>query len=298
MKLHVLDATYELFRAYHAVDSIRAPDGREVNAVHGVVETTLALLREPDVTHLGAATDHVIRSFRNRLWPGYKTEAGVPEDLLAQFPLVERALEAIGVTVWPMVEFEADDALAAAAERYASDVEQTVICTPDKDLAQCVTGSSIVQRDRRRKITYDEDGVRQKFGVSPVSIPDWLALVGDAADGYPGLPGWGAKSASALLSRWKHLDAIPADPRQWEVAVRGADRLAVTLKERMADALLFRRLATLRRDVPLAETLEDLRWRGVPREPWLALCDELGFERSRERPHRWCEEPLSTREPR
>ena len=298
MKLHVLDATYELFRAYHAVDSIRAPAGREVNAVHGVVETTLALLREPDVTHLGAATDHVIRSFRNRLWPGYKTEAGVPEDLLAQFPLVERALEAIGVTVWPMVEFEADDALAAAAERYASDVEQTVICTPDKDLAQCVTGSSIVQRDRRRKITYDEDGVRQKFGVSPASIPDWLALVGDAADGYPGLPGWGAKSASALLSRWKHLDAIPADPRQWEVAVRGADRLAVTLKERMADALLFRRLATLRRDVPLAETLEDLRWRGVPREPWLALCDELGFERSRERPHRWREEPLSTREPR
>ncbi|PYP34671.1 MAG: flap endonuclease [Gemmatimonadetes bacterium] len=238
MKLHLLDGTYELFRAYYGVDPSRAPDGREVGAVGGLVGTTLSLLREPDVTHLAVATDHVIRSFRNDLWPGYKTEEGVPEDLLAQFPLAERALEAIGVVVWPMIELEADDALA-------------------------------------------------KFGVSPASIPDWLALVGDAADGYPGLPGWGAKTASAVLARWEHLEAIPADPLAWEVKVRGSDRLAATLRERMKEALLFRRLATLRRDAPLPETLEDLRWRGVPRERWLALCEELGFERTRDRPHRW-----------
>ena len=287
MKLHLLDATYELFRAYHGVDPARAPDGREVGAVGGLLATTLALLREPDVTHLAAATDHVIRSFRNDLWPGYKTEEGVPEDLLAQFSLAERALESIGVVVWPMVEFEADDALAAGAARFGSDVEQVVICTPDKDLAQCVLEQKIVQRDRRRMITYDEDGVRAKFGVSPTSITDWLALVGDASDGYPGLPGWGAVSASTVLARWKHLEAIPLDPSRWEVKVRGADRLATTLRDHMDDALLFRRLATLRRDVPLDQTLDDLRWRGVSRDRWLALCEELGFERMKERPHLW-----------
>jgi len=287
MKLHLLDATYELFRAYHAVEPARSPDGREVAAVGGLLGTTLALLREPDVTHLAAATDHVIRSFRNDLWPDYKTEEGVPEDLLAQFPLAERALESIGVVVWPMVEFEADDALATAAARFGDEVEQVVICTPDKDLAQCVVRQRVVQRDRRRKITYDEDGVRGKFGVSPASIPDWLALVGDAADGYPGLPGWGEKSASTVLARWEHLEAIPPDPSSWEVKVRAADRLATTLRDRMDDALLFRRLATLRCDVPLTQTLEDLRWRGVPREGWIALCDELGFRGVRERPHRW-----------
>jgi 5'-3' exonuclease len=239
------------------------------------------------VTHLGAATDHVIRSFRNDLYADYKTEEGVPEDLLAQFPLAERALETIGVVVWPMEEFEADDALATAAERFADDVEEVVICTPDKDLAQCVIGTRIVQRDRRRRITYDEDGVREKFGVSPVSIPDWLALVGDSSDGYPGLPGWGEKSASTLLARWQHIEHIPPDPKQWEVQVRGADRLAATLRDRMSDAMLFRRLATLRRDVPLPQSLEGLRWKGVPREPWLALCDELGFESQKDRPHRW-----------
>jgi 5'-3' exonuclease len=287
MKLHLLDATYELFRAYHAVEPDQSPDGREVGAVGGLIGTTLALLREPDVTHLGAATDHVIRSFRNDLWPGYKTEEGVPEELLAQFPLAEQALEAIGVKVWRMVEFEADDALATAASRFAGEVEQVVICTPDKDLAQCVVGGTVVQRDRRRMITYDEDGVRGKYGVSPVSIPDWLALVGDSADGFPGLPGWGEKSASAVLARWNHLDSIPPECAAWEVKVRGADRLAATLRERMEDARLFRRLATLRLDVPLAETLEDLRWKGVPRERWLALCHELGFERAKDRPHRW-----------
>ncbi len=287
MKLHLLDATYELFRAYHGVDSQRAPDGREVGAVAGLIATTLALLREADVTHLGAATDHVIRSFRNRLWSAYKTEDGVPEDLLAQFALAERALVALGVTVWAMEEFEADDALATAAHRFAAEVEQVVICTPDKDLAQCVVGQVVVQRDRRRMITYDEDAVRTKFGVPPVSIPDWLALVGDSSDGYPGLRGWGPKSAATVLARWTHLDAIPARATQWGVAPRGADRLAEALDQHRDEALLFRRLATLRRDVPLAESLEDLRWRGVPRAPFLALCDELGLERMRERPHRW-----------
>jgi 5'-3' exonuclease len=287
MKLHLLDATYELFRAYHGVEPARAPDGREVGAVGGLIGTTLSLLREPDVTHVAAATDHVIRSFRNDLWPGYKTEEGVPEDLLAQFPLAERALETIGVVVWPMVEFEADDALAAAAERFGPEAEQVVICTPDKDLAQCVAGGRIVQRDRRRMITYDEDAVLAKFGVRPASIPDWLALVGDASDGYPGLPGWGARSAAAVLARWRTLEAIPPDPSGWEVKVRGAERLAATIADRMEDALLFRRLATLRRDVPITQTFEDLRWRGVPRDRWLALCDEWGLGRLRERPHRW-----------
>src|SRR5262245_36292960 len=211
MKLHVLDATYELFRAYYGADSRRAPDGQEVGAVSGLLASTLSLLREPGVTHLGAATDHVIRSFRNDLWADYKTEEGVAEDLLAQFPLAERALEAAGVVVWRMVEFEADDALATATELYADSFEQIVVCTPDKDLAQRVSGQRVIQLDRRRRITYDEDGVRAKFGVSPVSIPDWLALVGDSADGYPGLPGWGEKSASAVLARWTHLDAIPPE---------------------------------------------------------------------------------------
>jgi 5'-3' exonuclease len=287
MKLHLLDATYELFRAYHAVDSVRAPDGREIGGVLGILETTLSLLREPDVTHLGAATDHVIRSFRNELWPGYKTEEGVPDDLLAQFPLAERALETIGVVVWPMIEFEADDALATAAARFAAAAEEVVICTPDKDLAQCVRGRHVVQRDRRRRVTYDEDGVRAKFGVPPASIPDWLALVGDSADGFPGLPGWGEKSASAVLARWGRLEDIPREASRWEVSVRGAERLAGTLAAHAEDARLFRRLATLRVDAPLTESLDDLRWRGVPRDPWDELCRELGLERVRERPHQW-----------
>src|SRR5262245_30566698 len=208
MKLHLLDATFELFRAYYGVGSARSTDGRQVGAVGGLIGTTLALLREPDVTHLAAATDHVIRSFRNDLWADYKTEEGVPEDLMSQFPLAERALESIGVVVWPMTEFEADDALATGAARFGGEVDQVVICTPDKDLAQCVAGTHVVQRDRLHKVTYDEAGVREKFGVPPASIPDWLALVGDSADGYPGLPGWGAKSASTVLARWEHVEAI------------------------------------------------------------------------------------------
>jgi len=287
VKLHLLDGTYELFRAYFGVDPARAPDGREVGAVGGVIATTLSLLSEPDVTHLGVATDHVIRSFRNELWPGYKTEEGVPEDLLAQFPLAERALRTMGVVVWPMIEFEADDALAAAAARFGDAVDEVVICTPDKDLAQCVIGTKVLLRDRRRQITYDADGVRAKFGVDPESIPDWLALVGDSADGYPGLPGWGAKSAATVLARWRHLEAIPDDPAKWDVKVRGAEKLAATLREHREAVGLFRRLATLRRDVPFAETLEDLRWKGVPKAAYHALCDELGFVERKDRPQKW-----------
>ncbi len=265
MKLHLLDATYELFRAFHGVEPARSPDGREVAAVGGLLGTTLSLLREADVTHLATATDHVIRSFRNDLWLGYKTEEGVPEDLLAQFPLAERALESIGVMVWPMVEFEADDALATAAARFKDEpgVEQVLICSPDKDLAQSVIGSHVVGWDRRRDIVLDEVGVVKKFGVTPSSIPDWLALVGDSADGYPGLPGWGAKSAAAVLSRFGHLESISEDPSRWGLPTGRAARLAETLRSHRKEALLFRRLATLRTDVPLVEELADLEWRGA-----------------------------------
>jgi 5'-3' exonuclease len=248
----------------------------------------LSLAREPDVTHVAAAFDTVIRSFRNDLYPGYKTDEGVPAELLAQFPMAERALRAIGFVVWPMIEFEADDALATGAARWSPDVEQVVLCTPDKDLAQCVRTDRVVLRDRRRSLTYDAQGVKAKYGVEPRSIPDWLALVGDSADGFPGLPGWGEKSAAAVLSRWIRLDDIPDDVARWEVKVRGADRLAATLRERRDEALLYRTLATLRTDAPLAESLADLEWRGVPRAEYLALCDELGLGGdATTRPQRW-----------
>jgi 5'-3' exonuclease len=285
MKLHVVDGTYELFRAYFAVPSRRAPDGREVAAVRGVVESLLGLLRRPGVTHVAVATDHVIRSFRNELYPGYKTEAGVPEDLLAQFDLVERAIETIGIAVWPMVEHEADDALATGAARFAGEVEQVVVATPDKDLAQCVVERHVVLWDRRRDIVLDAEGVLAKYGVPPSAIPDWLALVGDAADGYPGIPGWGAKTAAALLRRWGRLEDIPRDPARWDApSVRGAPRLAAVLVERFEEALLYRRLATLRTDSPIHERLEDLRWRGVRSDALGALCRELGWSDFHERP--------------
>lgn len=277
MQLHLIDATFELFRAYYGQPASRAPDGREVGAVRGLIRSTVVLLRDPAVTHVAAATDHVIESFRNDLFPGYKTGEGIPPDLWAQFPLAEDALRALGVTVWPMVEFEADDALASAAHRYAAASERVVLLSPDKDLAQCVSGRRVVTHDRIRGVTYDEDAVRAKFGVGPESIPDLLALTGDTADGIPGIPGWGRKSAAAVLAAYRHIDAIPSDPAAWTVAVRGRQRLAAILTERRADALLFRRLATLRRDVPLAEPLADLRWRGVPRRPFDDLCRELGF---------------------
>jgi 5'-3' exonuclease len=291
MNLHVLDATYEVFRAFFGRPARTAPDGAEVGATLGVIETTLSLLRQPEVTHVAAATDTIIRSFRNELFAGYKTEEGMPSELLAQFPLMERALECIGVVTWGMIEFEADDAMATAALRWADDVEQVVLLSPDKDLAQCVIGDRVVCYDRRRQILIDEQGVVAKFGVQPESIPDYLALVGDAADGVPGIPGWGPRSASALLTRFGRVDRIPDDPGRWDVQVRGAERLAASLAERREEVTLYRTLTTLRRDVPLAESLDDLEWRGVPRTLFLELCDELGFDDVRTRPHRWAEEP-------
>jgi 5'-3' exonuclease len=287
MKLHLMDGTYELFRAFFGAPPRTSPDGREVGATYGIVASTLSLLTEPGVTHLAAAFDTVIESFRNDVYPGYKTGAGIDESLFAQFPLAERAMRAIGVTVWSMVEFEADDALATAAGRWAADVEQVVVLTPDKDLAQCYGDPKVVGYDRRRQTLIDESGVVEKFGVRPESIPDYLALVGDTADGLPGLPGWGAKSSSVILERYRHLEEIPLDPQRWDVKPRGADKLGTTLRTRMGDALLYRFLAQLRFDVPLEEDLVDLEWKGVPREPFAELCDELGFDRLMGRVPRW-----------
>jgi 5'-3' exonuclease len=249
----------------------------------------LYLLQEEGATHVGCAFDSVIESFRNRLYADYKTSEGVPEELLRQFPVAERACRALGLAVWGMVEFEADDALAAAAARWdgADGVEQVVICSPDKDLAQCVRGSRVVCLDRMRRRVLDEPGVVAKFGVPPRSIPDWLALVGDAADGYPGLPGWGAKTAAALLARYGRLEAIPDDASAWEARVGGAPRLAAVLRERREEALLYRTLATLRTDVPLAESLGDLEWSGARRDEMAALCRELGEPELAERVRRW-----------
>jgi 5'-3' exonuclease len=263
MDIFVVDGTYELFRHYYAVPSARDEDGREVGAVRGVIASVLALIGQ-GAHHIGVATDHVIESFRNRLWPGYKTGEGIDPDLLAQFPLLEDALAALGVAVWPMVEFEADDALASAAAAAARDprVDRVVICTPDKDLAQCVSGTRVVQLNRRSRTTLDEAGVVAKYGVAPASIPDYLALVGDAADGYPGLQGWGAKSAAAVLARYQHLESIPADPREWGVNAASPGALARTFLRDRQLAFLFRRLATLRLDVPLFDSVDELQWLG------------------------------------
>ena len=285
-KVHLVDATYELFRAFFAVPSARTPDGREAGATRGVMSTLLHLCQAEGATHVACATDHVIRSFRNDLYAGYKTEEGVPAELLAQFPLAEEAMAALGLVVWPMVEFEADDALATGAARFAAEAEQVVLATPDKDLAQCVRGREVVMLDRRRKIELDEEGVRAKFGVAPRSIPDWLALVGDSADGYPGLPGWGERSAASVLARYGRLEAIPPDPSAWSVKVRGAERLAATLAERREEALLYRRLATLREDVPLHESLGDLEWRGA-RPELRDFCRRIGFDDFTRRVRRW-----------
>lgn len=278
MRVHLVDGTYELFRYYFALPSHVTASGQEVAAVRGVVGSLLGLLEE-GATHVGVATDHVIESYRNDLWPGYKSSAGVPADLLSQFPILEEALQAAGFVVWPMVELEADDALAAAAADLAADprVEQVLICTPDKDLAQCVSGQRVVQLDRRPGIVLDEAAVVAKFGVPPASIPDYLALVGDSADGFPGLPGFGAKSAAALLARWGHLEAIPADGAAWDANVRGATMLAATLRERWADALLFRRIATLERDAITVDDVEALRWRG-PRDEFASVARRIDAE--------------------
>ena len=276
MDVYLIDGTYELFRHFYAVPSAREADGREVGAVRGVLTSMLGMINS-GTRYIGVATDHVIESFRNRLWPGYKTGAGIDPDLYSQFGLLEEALVALGIATWPMVEYEADDALAAAAAAAARDprVERVIICTPDKDLAQCVRGDRIVQLDRRTREVRDEGGVRQKFGVSPASIPDWLALVGDSADGFPGLPGWGAKSAAGVLARYGHLEHIPKLATEWDVSVRGALRLATTLAEQRERALLFRELATLRVDTPLGVDVDGLRWSG-PRPDFAAWSARLG----------------------
>lgn len=290
MQLHLIDATFELFRAFYGQPASRAADGREVGAVRGLIRSTLPLLRDPAITHIAAATDHVIESFRNQLFPGYKTGEGIDPALWAQFPLAEDALRALGIALWPMVEFEADDALATAAARFAADIERIVLLSPDKDLAQCVRGGHVVTHDRIRGITYDEDAVRAKFGVGPASIPDLLALTGDSADGFPGLPGWGRKSAAAVLAAYGHIEAIPDDPARWRVAVRGRERLAAALAAQRAEALLYKRLATLRTDVPLAESLDDLRWRGIPRRVFGDLCRRLGIDGPAAASVRWIDD--------
>lgn len=275
MEVYLVDGTYELFRHYYALPSARDKDGREVAAVRGVLASVLGMMKG-GTTHVAVATDHVIESFRNQLWPGYKTSEGVEPDLLAQFPLLEEVLSAAGVVVWPMVEFEADDALAAGAIAAARDarVERVIICTPDKDLAQCVSSARVVQLSRRTGVTIDEVGVVQKFGVLPRSIPDYLALVGDSADGYPGLKGWGAKSSAAVLAKFLHLEAIPADSREWHVNVASSGTLAQTLSRERERALLFRTLATLRTDIVLFDNVDQLRWSG-PTPEFAAIAARL-----------------------
>jgi 5'-3' exonuclease len=273
--IHLIDGTYELFRHYHAMPKALDADGREVAAVRGVVHSILGMI-ERGATHVAVATDHVIESFRNELWRGYKTGAGIEPDLWSQFPILEDTLAAAGIVVWPMVEFEADDALAAGAmlANADADVERVVICTPDKDLAQCVRGSRIVQLNRRTRQTINEDGVIAKFGVPPASIPDYLALVGDSADGYPGLPGWGAKSSAAVLSKYGHLEQIPEDWREWKVNAASPAALSRTLADSRELVLLFRTLATLRTDIPLFDSVDELRWRG-PTERFADLAKRL-----------------------
>ena len=275
MEIHLIDGTYELFRYYYAMPSARAADGHEVGAVRGVLNSVLGMIKG-GATHIAVATDHIIESFRNGLWPGYKTSAGIEPDLWAQFPLLEEALAAMGIVVWPMVEFEADDALAAGAVAAAHDprVERVIICTPDKDLAQCVSGTRIVQMNRRTGAIFDEAGVIAKFGVPPASIPDYLALVGDTADGYPGLDGWGAKSAAAVLSRYGHFEDIPKDWREWRVNAVNPGALAYTLFNEFEHALLFRKLATLRTDIALFDSVDKLEWYG-PTEAFEALAARL-----------------------
>jgi 5'-3' exonuclease len=279
MQVHFIDGTYELFRAYFGAPPARAPDGREVGAVRGLLMSLRAMLRDGGVTHVAAAFDTVIESFRNDLFAGYKTSAGVDPELLGQFELAERASRALGIATWSMIEFEADDALATGAARCACDprVQRVLICSPDKDLAQCVAGGRVVCLDRRRQVLLDEAGVVARFGVPPASIPDWLALVGDDADGIPGIARWGARSAAAVLARFLHLEHIPDDAARWGIAVRGAGALAASLAASRPQAALYKRLATLRRDAPVDADLPALRWPGVDRPALEALCAEIGF---------------------
>jgi len=275
MDVHLIDGTYELFRYFFAVPSAKDAAGQEIGAVRGVLGSVLSMI-EAGATHLGVATDHVVESFRNDLYFGYKTSEGVAPELLSQFPILEEALQAMGVLVWPMVEFEADDALASAAAKAAQDhrVTRVIICTPDKDLGQSVVGSRVVQLDRRRDALRDEAGVLTKFGVKPQSIPDYLAVVGDSADGFPGIAGWGAKAAALVFSRYPHLEDIPKEARNWDPSIRRATRLAESLFAAWDDALLFRTLATLRLDVPVFESIDDLLWKG-PRPEFEKMCKRL-----------------------
>jgi 5'-3' exonuclease len=287
--LHLVDGTYELFRAYYGAPVARAPDGREVGATRGLLRSLLRLVSADGATHVACAFDHVVESFRNDLFDGYKTGDGLPAEIVEQFPLAERAARALGMTVWPMVTFEADDALAAGAARWRDDarIDRVFLCSPDKDFAQCVRGRKVMLLDRRRESVTDEDGVWRRFGVAPASIPDWLALVGDTSDGIPGLRGWGKKTSAVVLGRYTHLEGIPRDAGAWEPPVPGAARLASVLRENWDDALLYRTLATLREDVPLEEDLDALAWRGARREELSALCDELGDPGFLERVRRW-----------
>ena len=288
MKIHLIDGTYELFRAFYGPPPKKAPDGREVGATLGLLRSLLILITENEATHLACAFDHVIESFRNDLLPEYKTGAGIDPDLHAQFALAEQAVAALGIVVWPMVEFEADDAIATAALRLHQDpsVEQVVICSPDKDLAQLVSGTHIVCWDRRRNILYDEHAVIEKYGVAPTSIPDWLALTGDAADGIPGVPSWGAKSSAVLLSKFQHIEDIPDDIEKWGISAGRARRLQESLSSRRKEALLYRRLASLRLDVPLQEDVLDLEWQGALPE-FKQLCESLGAADLVQRVPRW-----------
>lgn len=275
MNVYLIDGTYELFRHFYAVPSASDVNGQEIGAVRGVLTSVLSMI-ERGATHLGVATDHVVESFRNDLYPGYKTSEGVPQELLSQFPILEEALEAMGVVVWPMVYYEADDALASAASQAAKEgaVDQVLICTPDKDLSQCVVGTRVVQLDRRRDIVRDEAGVIAKFGVKPQSIPDYLAVVGDSADGFPGLPGWGAKAAALVLSQYPHLEDIPKNWQEWHPSIRKARLLSESLFSAWNDAVLFRTLATLRLDVPVFATVEDLCWT-APRAKFEEYCERM-----------------------
>ncbi len=278
MRVHLIDGTYELFRAYFGAPKANAPDGREVGAIRGLARSFLGLIRNEGATHIAVAFDHVIESFRNDLFAGYKTGAGIEPDLWAQFELAEQITRALGMVVWPMVEFEADDALATAALYFEQDsrITQICICSPDKDLTQCVSGQHIVCVDRRRKKTIDEAGVHDKFGVAPKSIPDWLALVGDSSDGIPGIPRWGARSASAMLAEYGHIEHIPGDSGKWSIRLRGARALADSLNTHQSEAALYRQLATLRTDVPIQESLDGLEWQGALGEELEEMCQTLG----------------------
>lgn len=284
MKVHLIDGTFELFRAHFGAPASKSPSGQEVGATRGLIRSMAALLRKPEVSHIGFAFDTVIESFRNQLFDGYKTGAGIEPVLFAQFELAERAARALGIVTWSMMEFEADDALATAALRYAQDprVEQVLICSPDKDLCQVVSGEKICTYDRIRDRIYDAAGVREKFGVGSASIPDYLAMVGDTADGIPGLARWGAKSSATVLAHYEHIENIPDDESSWPFTVRGAANLGKALREGREQVLLYKKLATLRIDVPLAESLDGIEWKGPDEAALAALCEELGMT-----PPRW-----------